>query len=63
MTTVLVTGASAGFGLAIAQRFLADGAHVIAAARRVDRLQALADQHPGRVLPLALDVTDRPATA
>ena len=63
MTTVLVTGASAGFGLAIAQRFLADGAHVIAAARRVDRLQALAEQHPGRVLPLALDVTDRPATA
>ncbi|URI10215.1 SDR family NAD(P)-dependent oxidoreductase [Aquincola tertiaricarbonis] len=63
MTTVLVTGASAGFGLAIAQRFLADGAHVIAAARRLDRLQALAEQHPGRVLPLALDVTDRPAAA
>lgn len=63
MTTVLVTGASAGFGLAIARRFLADGARVIAAARRVDRLQALADQHPGRVLPLALDVTDRPAAA
>lgn len=63
MTTILVTGASAGFGLAIAERFLADGARVIAAARRVDRLQALADKHPGRVLPLALDVTDRPAAA
>ncbi|WP_046113007.1 SDR family NAD(P)-dependent oxidoreductase [Aquincola tertiaricarbonis] len=62
-TTVLVTGASAGFGLAIAERFLADGARVIAAARRADRLQALADRHPGRVLPLALDVTDRPAAA
>ncbi|MEF7616902.1 SDR family NAD(P)-dependent oxidoreductase [Aquincola sp. MAHUQ-54] len=63
MTTVLVTGASAGFGLAIAERFLADGARVIAAARRVERLEALAARHPGRVLALPLDVTDRPATA
>lgn len=62
MSIVFVTGASAGFGLAIAERFLADaGTRVIASARRADRLQALADRFPGRVLPLPLDVADRPA--
>ena len=35
--TVFVTGASSGFGAAVARRFAADGARVIAAARRVDR--------------------------
>ena len=63
MKTILVTGASVGFGRAIAERFLADGARVIACARRLDALQALAQQHPGRVLPLALDVTDKAAVA
>lgn len=59
--TVLVTGASAGLGAAIARRFLAAGARVIAAARRLDRLEALAGEGGDRVLPLALDVTDRAA--
>ena len=63
MTTVLITGASAGFGHAIAERFLADGARAIVCARRLDRLQALSDRFPGRVLALALDVTDRAAIA
>jgi len=61
--TIFVTGASVGFGRAIAERFLADGARVIASARRREPLQALAQQHPGRVLPLALDVTDSAAVA
>ncbi len=60
-STVLVTGASAGFGRAIAERFLAEGARVVACARRLDRLEELAARHPGRVLPVALDVTDRDA--
>jgi NADP-dependent 3-hydroxy acid dehydrogenase YdfG len=60
---VLVTGASAGFGLAIAERFLGDGAHVVACARRVEQLQRLAERFTGRVLPLQLDVTDRAAIA
>lgn len=63
MKTILVTGASAGFGRAIAERFLADGARVIACARRLDALQELAHRHPGRVLPIALDVTDTAAVA
>lgn len=39
--TVLVTGATAGFGEATARRFLAHGHKVIAAGRRVERLEAL----------------------
>lgn len=63
MSIVFVTGASAGFGLAIAERFAAAGDRVVACARRLDRLQAFAERHPGRVLPLELDVTDRAAVS
>src|SRR5687767_2925181 len=56
-----VTGASTGFGAAIARRFAAEGAHVIASARRADKLKALADELGDRVLPLELDVQDRDA--
>jgi len=61
--TVFVTGASSGFGAAIARRFAADGARVIAAARRADRVGDLAAEFGPRVLPLALDVRDRAAVA
>jgi len=58
---VLVTGASSGFGLAAARRFLDDGDRVIAAARRRDRVEALAREFGDRVLPVQLDVRDREA--
>ncbi len=61
--TVLVTGASAGFGSAIARRFVRDGHRVIAAARRADRLKALAGELGPAVLPFPLDVTDAAAVA
>ena len=58
--TILVTGATAGFGTAIAHRFAESGGRVIAAGRRLDRLEALAKDKEN-ILPLQLDVTDRPA--
>ena len=42
--TVLVTGATAGFGQAIAKRYLAEGHQVIAAGRRQDRRVFAADR-------------------
>jgi 3-hydroxy acid dehydrogenase/malonic semialdehyde reductase len=62
-TTVFVTGASAGFGEAIARRFAADGARVVISARRAERITELARELGADVLPLALDVRDRAAVA
>jgi 3-hydroxy acid dehydrogenase/malonic semialdehyde reductase len=59
--TALVTGASAGFGAAITRRLHAEGWRVIAAARRLPKLKALAAELGERVLPLQLDVSDAAA--
>ena len=61
--TIFVTGASAGIGQAIAERFVRDGHRVIAAARRVDRLEKLRAKLGEAILPVALDVTDAKAVA
>jgi len=58
---VFVTGASAGFGAAIARRFIADGAKVVATARRLERLQALRQELGPNLLPVELDVCDNAA--
>ena len=56
----LVTGATSGFGEAMARRLLAAGAHVIATGRRADRLQALsADLASERLLTRVLDVREQ----
>lgn len=54
---VLVTGASSGFGAGIARKFVQTGHRVIAAARRTDRLAALAAELGDSLLPVELDVT------
>jgi NADP-dependent 3-hydroxy acid dehydrogenase YdfG len=58
---VFVTGASSGFGAAVARRFSAAGARVVLAARRVERLDELARELPGPTHVVALDVRDRVA--
>lgn len=59
---VVITGASSGLGEATARLLSAEGATVVLGARRVDRLQSLADEltrRGGKVLVVATDVTDR----
>ena len=56
---VLITGASSGFGAAMARRFVQQGHRVIAAARRSERLADLRDELGAALLPVTLDVTDK----
>ncbi len=55
---VLITGASAGFGKALAERLVAKGHRVIGCARRFDKLNALADTLGQSFLPVVMDVSD-----
>ncbi len=54
----LVTGASSGFGRAIAEAAVAAGDTVIGTARRTEALEDLVAAHPDRVEAIRLDVTD-----
>lgn len=60
---ILITGATSGFGKAIAEKFAANKWNCIITGRRKERLQQLADElssrHAVKVLPLVFDVQQR----
>ncbi len=60
--TILVTGATSGFGAATVDRFASNGWRVIATGRRADRLQALVERHGADVVhAAAFDIRDADA--
>ena len=58
---IFITGATAGFGAAMARKFVQHGHKVIAAGRRKDRLDALAAELGPGLLPVVMDVTSKPS--
>jgi len=58
--TVLITGASSGFGAAAANRFAAKGYRLVLLARRIDKLETLKTSlpDPQRIFTAELDVTE-----
>lgn len=56
--TYFITGASSGFGRALAEAALARGDQVVVAARRIEALEALVQSTPDAALAVRMDVTD-----
>ncbi len=63
MKTILVTGATAGFGEAAVRRFVGGGWRAIGTGRRGDRLRVLGDELGENFLPLEIDMRDVDALA
>jgi len=61
MKTILITGATAGFGEAAARKFVAGGWQAIGTGRRGDRLKRLQQELGDAFLPLEIDMRDREA--
>jgi serine 3-dehydrogenase (NADP+) len=60
--TALITGATSGFGAAMARRFAQAGWRVVATGRRAERLRALVDEFgPQTIFPAPFDVRDQAA--
>ncbi|WP_216331728.1 SDR family oxidoreductase [Rhizobium sp. X9] len=60
--TILITGATSGFGQATARRFIQEGWKVIGTGRRAERLEALAQELGTAFHGVAFDITDEDAT-
>ena len=58
MKTILITGATAGFGQAAARKFVAGGWNAIGTGRRGDRLKKLQAELGDNFLPLEIDMRD-----
>jgi len=58
MKTILITGATAGFGAAAARKFAAGGWRVIGTGRRAERLRTLQGELGDVFLPLEIDMRD-----
>jgi len=58
MKTILITGATAGFGAAAARKFVAGGWRAVGTGRRGDRLRALQEELGDAFLPLEIDMRD-----
>jgi len=61
--TILITGATSGFGRAAAGKFAAGGWRVIGTGRRAERLRELQDELGEAFLPLEVDMRDKDAVA
>jgi serine 3-dehydrogenase (NADP+) len=61
MKTILITGATAGFGEAAARKFAAGGWSVVGTGRRAERLKKLQQELGDSFLPLEIDMRDRAA--
>lgn len=62
--TVLVTGATAGFGAAAARLFVRNGWHAVVTGRRADRIAALVEElGPGKAYGAVFDIRDTAAMA
>jgi serine 3-dehydrogenase len=61
MNTILITGATAGFGEAAARKFVSGGWNAIGTGRRGDRLKRLQEELGDAFLPLEIDMRDRSA--
>src|SRR5262245_55191895 len=61
--TWIITGASSGLGLALAEAALAAGEHVVGTARRADRFDGLKARYGARLLAIEHDVRDTAGAA
>lgn len=60
--TILITGATSGFGQATARRFVKEGWKVIGTGRRAERLEELSAELGSAFHGVAFDITDEEAT-